>query len=204
MSSKSFHLHLVSEKHPRFLVELPVLPSPPIIVKVNETHLELEFPSWEASLGSGDRPSSYVVEIRRAGAEDWDELKRLSALESGMIFVTIKHNFQVTAAYEVRVLPILTHEGTDYQGHGVPTTFTVIALTVQGELYISDPFNNPYILIGSGAAFQIYYFHPCLCFVHKSKQTINDHRNLHLPADTLVTLNIFTNETCVDKGLTFS
>ena len=134
MSSKSFHLHLVSEQHLRFLVELPVLPSPPIIVKVNETHLELEFAPWGASPGSRDRPSSYVVEIRREGAEDWEELKMLSALESRMIFVTIKHNFQVTAAYEVRVLPILTHEGTDYQGHGVPAAFTVTAPTVQGEL----------------------------------------------------------------------
>ena len=139
-------------------------------MKVNETHLELEFLSWEASPDSGDRPSSYVVEIRREDTEDWEELRVLSGSESGIISVTIEHNIKVTATYEVRVLPILTHEGTDYQGHGVPATFTVTAPTVQGELYISDSFNNPYILIGIGAAFQMYHYHPCLCFALKLKQ----------------------------------
>ena len=163
----------MSEQHPRYLVELPVLPSPPIIVKVNETHLELEFLSWEASPGSGDRPSSYVVAIRREGAEDWEELKMLSALESGMISVTIEHNFQVTANYMVRVLPILTHEGTDYQGHGVPATFTVTAPTAQGELGIFVLFNNLYMLIDCGRVFQIYQPLPCLYFVNKLKTQAN-------------------------------
>ena len=80
----------------------------------------------------------------------------LSELESGMISVTIEHNFQVTANYEVRVLPILTHEGTDYQGHGVPAAFTVTAPTAQGELCISVLFNDLYLLIDCGRVFQIY------------------------------------------------
>ena len=111
-----------------FLAELPVLPSPPIIVKVNETHLELEFVSWEASPDSGDRPSSYVVEIRREGSGHWQEVRLLYRHESGNVTVQLRYDFPMSVTYDIRVIPILVHEGISYRGYGAETTFIVPAM----------------------------------------------------------------------------
>ena len=111
---------------------LPALRTKPTILEVKQNYLKFVFLSWEASPHSGDRPSSYVVEIRRAGTEDWQEQRVLSGLESGNITVSLQYDFNASATYEVRVIPILTYEGVFYQGYGIQTTFTLEAPLVGG------------------------------------------------------------------------
>ena len=107
--------------------EIPVLSSPPTIVKVNQAHLELQFLSWEASPDSGDKPSSYmyVVEMRREGTEDWQELRVFTGPESENVKVQLQYDFLESVTYDIRVIPILVHEGISYRGYGAETTFTV-------------------------------------------------------------------------------
>ena len=81
---------------------------------------------------SGDMPSSYVVEIRREGTDDWQELRVLSGSESGNVTVNLQHDFQVSAIYEVRVIPIFVYDEVPYRAYGAMASFTVHAPPGQG------------------------------------------------------------------------
>ena len=100
---------------------IPALRTTPTILEVNQSYLEFMF----LTSNSGDRPSSYVVEIRREGAEDWQEVRVLSESESGNVTVNLQYDFQVSATYDVRVIPIFEYDGETYRGYGAQATFTV-------------------------------------------------------------------------------
>ena len=79
-------------------------------------------------------PLSYVVEIRREGTEDWEELRVLYGIQSGNVTINLQYDFQVSATYEVRVIPISVYNGV--RGHGAQVNFTVQAPLVAG-LFLS-------------------------------------------------------------------
>ena len=104
-----------------FLSVLPALIMTLTILEVNQNYLEFVFLVSD----SGDRPLSYVVEIRREGNENWQEVRVLSGSESGNITVNLQYDFQASATYDARVIPIFEHDGLAYRGDGEQATFTV-------------------------------------------------------------------------------
>ena len=91
-----------------------------IILEVKQNHFVFVFLASD----SRDKPSSYVVEIRREAIDDWEELRVLSGTESGNITVNILYDLNASVTYDVRVFPIFEYGGLPYRGHAIQATFT--------------------------------------------------------------------------------
>ena len=109
---------------------IPVLPSlhvPPNISFLNDNslELELEFEAWTESVGVGDTPTSYKIQIEESGK--WIELSLISAPNSVPMVYKLPYGAEPGNTYLVRIIPQLKHEGRVHDGDGVYTNLTVPA-----------------------------------------------------------------------------
>ena len=111
---------------------IPVLPSLHVLPNIsfvddNWMELELEFEAWTESVGTGDTPTSYRIQIEESGIRI--NLSLISAPNAVLMVHKLPSGVEPGNTYMVRIIPQLKYEGYVHDGEGVYTNLTFPAQT---------------------------------------------------------------------------
>ena len=131
-----------------FIPVLPTLHVPPNIsfADDNRMELEFEFEAWTESVGVGDTPTSYKIQIEESGI--WIDLSLISTPNNVTMVHRLPSGVEPGNTYLVRIIPQLKHEGRVHDGEGVYINLTVPAKPTtapKGKFYL---FSTLSILFG--------------------------------------------------------
>ena len=99
---------------PSFVPELSVI--------VNNSGVVASFNAWNEDEDEGDPPTAYRLEYKHDESDIWETLPEIDGEQQGNVTVIVGH-LEESGDYTMRVIPIMEHEGTVYEGEGSDASF---------------------------------------------------------------------------------
>ena len=74
-------------------------------------------------MDSGRNPSLYRIELKNNDTDVWKTLQEIDGDQQDNVTILLSHPDQ-SGNYTMRVIPVMEHEGTAYEGNGPQHSFT--------------------------------------------------------------------------------
>ena len=108
----------------------PTYTRKPNITDIAERSVKVRFPSWSAGSDNGSPATDYLIQHRVNGTDAWTSGDPLGLNRNALLYTVLLTNLEPETVYDVRIRPLLFHDGTLF--YGTPGNYTTITTLSDG------------------------------------------------------------------------